>query len=210
MAFIPVPNVAQITLEGIVDRQETINDLYFEVSGGGINPTNLFSITSAVATWWLGNLVPLLSRDWASSRVRGRDLTLANGSVAELSAGNIGGVDQEAAPNNVAACIKLRTSVAGRSFRGRNYIPGVPNNLITLNTLDNTFMNDVETAYNLLTGAGTFLAGWQMVVVSRFTGGSPGVPSHARAAGIATPVTSCLFASPYVRSMRSREIGHGK
>jgi hypothetical protein len=210
MAFIPVPNVAQITMEGAVDRQQTINDIYFEVSGGGITGVNLFAITFAVATWFAGTFAPLLSRDWAAVRVRGRDLTAANSFIAEAGAAAVGGIDEEAAPNNVAACIKLATAVAGRSFRGRNYIPGIPNSKVTLNTLDAGFIADFENAYSSLTGAGTFLAGWEMVVVSRFTGGGPGVPSAPRVAGIATPVTAGIFTSPYVRSMRSREIGHGK
>jgi hypothetical protein len=210
MAFIPVANTAAITMEGTVDRQMTINDIYFEVSGGGVTGVNLEALTFAVANWWSGNIAPLLSRDFQCVRVRGRDLTTVNSFVAEAGALAVGGVDEEAAPNNVAACIKIKTAVSGRSFRGRNYIPGIPNSMVALNTLDPAFINAAQSAYNLLPGAGTFLAGWEMVVVSRFTGGSPGVPSHPRVAGIATPVTGCSFSSPYVRSMRSREIGHGK
>jgi hypothetical protein len=210
MAFIPVPNVAQITLEGSVDRQMTINDIYFEISGGGITGVNLFGLVSTVATWWLSSVITQLSNDFAGVRVRGRDLTAADSFIAEIGAPNIGGVDEEAAPNNVAACIKIATALAGRSFRGRNYVPAVPNSMITLNTLDPAFITAIELAYNQLPGAGTFLAGWQMVVVSRFSGTDVNGDPIPRAAGIATPVVSCLFASPFVRSMRSREIGHGK
>ena len=210
MAFVPVANVAQITLEGSVDRQQTINDLYFEISGGGITPTNILDIVSAAAIWFQTQLAPLLSENWSSVRARARDLTTPLSFVAEATAVATGGVANEAAPNNVAACIKLGTAVAGRSFHGRNYVPAIPNSVITLNTMDPSFISNVELVYNQLLGAGTFLAGWQLVVVSRFTGGSPGVPSVPRVAGIATPVTFAGFVNPFVKSMRSREVGHGK
>jgi hypothetical protein len=41
------------------------------------------------------------------------------------------------------------------------------------------------------------------VVVSRRTLG------ELRPVGVAIPVVSVAFTSPYVRSMRSREVGHG-
>lgn len=210
MAFIPVPNVAHLMLEGSVDRQMTINDLYFEVSGGGVSSANLSALTGAVQGWFTGTLAPLLSRDWSTIRTRGRDLTAQNSFVAEASGTEPGGVDVEAAPNNVAACIKLGTSVSGRSFRGRNYIPALPNSLVELNTMDPAFAANLIGAYISLVGAGVFFAGWQLVVVSRFTGGGPGVPSHPRAPGIATPVVQVSFPTPFVKSMRSREVGHGK
>jgi len=210
MAFVPVPNVALTTLEGFVDRQETINDLYWEISGGGITAVNLQPLCAAVMNWWNTNLAPLLSENWSTSRVRGRDLTAPLSFIAEAAAPQAGGVAVEAAPNNVAGCIKLGSGVAGRSFRGRNFVPAIPNSVITLNTMDPTFISDVEAAYNMLVGAGTFLAGWQLVVVSRFTGGGPGTPSVPRTSGIATPVTLCSFVNPFVKSMRSREVGHGK
>jgi hypothetical protein len=210
MPFVPVPNVAQITLEGTVDRQQTVNDLYFEISGGGITPTNLINIVGAAGIWFQNEIAPLLSENWSSIRARGRDLTSPLSFIAESPCPATGGVATEAAPNNVAACIKLATATAGRSFRGRNFVPAIPNSVITLNTMDSAFIGTVEFAYGLLIGAGTFLAGWQLVVVSRFTGGSPGVPSVPRTTGIATPVIAASFVNPFVKSMRSREVGHGK
>jgi hypothetical protein len=58
-------------------------------------------------------------------------------------------------------------------------------------------------AYTLLVGPGSFEPGWQLVVVSRRTLG------ELRPVGVAIPVVSVAFTSPYVRSMRSREVGHG-
>lgn len=203
MPFQPVPNVAQIKLEGIVDGCQTINDICFEISGGAIDPVNIQTITGLAGAWFATTLAPNLSEDWAPVRAIGVDLGSPTGSTASVGLGGVGGVTGEAAPNNVAACISLRTAQRGRSGHGRNFIPGIPNSLITLNTLDTGFINDLTTAYLELVGAGTFAAGWQLVVVSRRTAGS------LRAEGLPIPVVDVLFTTPFVRSMRSREVGRG-
>ena len=203
MAFIPVPNVAQIQCLGRVDGCLTVNDLYFEISGGGINQTNLAALVFVVSTWFTGNLAPLLSDDWTSERVIGVDLTSNVGPRSELSVSTPGGVAGEANPNNVAACVSFRTGGRGRSSRGRNFVPGIPGSVVTLNTLDPAFISDLIGVYDGVKGPGTFLTGWQWVVVSRFTAGAP------RVAGVPSPVTEVVMVGNTVRSMRSREVGHG-
>lgn len=203
MAFQPVPNVALITISGRVDQQLTVNDLSFEVSGGGITSVNLGNLTDAVENWVSTSLAPSLADVWTCSQVHGVDLSVPNG--VQASSGSIaqGGSSSEAAPNNVAACVSFETGFSGRSFRGRNYVPAIPNDEIVLNTMQGTFMSNMLTAYGALIGAGTFLAGWQWGCVSRRTGGA------ARPSGVISPITAVVFKTPYVRSMRSREIGHG-
>lgn len=203
MAFQPAPNIAQIQVVGRVDGQVTINNLYFEVSGGGITAVNLEAITIAVQNWAVSQLAPELSEDWSFERAIGVDLTLVDGARVEVANPTPGGIAGEAAPNNVACCVSFRTSARGRSYRGRNYIPGIPNTVIDLNAMDPAFLSSISGTYSLMIGAGTFEAGWQWVVLSRQTGGVP------RANGIGSPVTSVTFSTPYVRSMRSRSVGRG-
>lgn len=204
MPYQPVVNVAQVKLEGVVDRQMTINDLYFEISGGGINTTNLSTLAFAVATWWGNELVPNLSEDWSSVRAVAIDLTTATGPSVEMPLSVPGGVGVEAAPNNVAACVKFSTAQRGRFARGRNFVPGVPNSQVLLNTLQPAFINALTTAYSQLVGPGEFVAGWQWVVVSRY------LNNVQRASGLAIPVTGASMVGNVVRSMRSREVGHGR
>lgn len=202
MAFQPAPGIVQATLEGTVDGQLTINDLYF-FSSGTITVGTMTTLLNALLNWFTTNLASLLSDDWSAVRVRLVDLTTATGLTVENPAVQVGGVAGEANPNNVAACVSIRTAQRGRSGRGRNFVPGIPGSVVTLNTLDSGFISDLLTAYSALVGAGTFAAGWQLVVLSRVTGGSP------RANGIGIPVTSVTMVGNSVRSMRSREIGHG-
>jgi hypothetical protein len=203
MPFQPVPNVAQLRLEGRVDGQQTINDVYFEISGGGITPLNLLVILANVSNWWQTAVVPLLSNNFSSLRVTAIDLTTVSGPSVEQATATVGGVGAEAAPNNVAACVSLRTASRGRSYRGRNFVPGIPNSVITLNTLDSAFISDLVDAYTQLVGPGTFVPGWQFCVVSRQNAGV------IRPSGLPIPITSVSMVGNSVRSMRSREIGHG-
>ena len=202
MAFQPVPNVAQVTISGKQDSQLTINDLYFEASGA-ITGASLTNLATNVGNWLSTSLAPLLSQDWSSTVVRAVDLSSATGLTGESPINVTGGVGTEAAPNNVAACVSLRTAQRGRSGRGRNYVPGIPNAEITLNTLSNTFIGNLIDAYFILVGAGSFTPGWELVIVSRQTAGA------LRPTGLAIPVVNVLMTTPYVRSMRSREVGHG-
>jgi hypothetical protein len=203
MSFQPAPGIAQITLHGVVDRQLTINDLFFAISGGVINVPALVEITSNVADWWTTNITPNLSSDWQSTRVIGVDLTTLNGPRFEMTRAVVGGVASEAAPNNVAACVKFLTAFRGRSFRGRNYVPAIPNAQITLNTISGGTIDALVNGYAALVGAGTVAPGWIWVVLSRRTLGA------ARPAGIGSPIVEPSMTTNTVRSMRSREVGHG-
>lgn len=202
MPFQPAPSIGGTVIEGRMDNQLVILDLNW-FSSGGISTGNLSTLAGSLGAWVTSVLTPLLSRDVTFNRVRAIDLGTATGPVVESSFTAVGGVDQESAPNNVAACVSLRTEQRGRSARGRNFVPGVPNNLLTLNTLDAGFITDLVAAYNTLVGPGTLATGWELVVLSRFTG------NVARANGIGIPVTLCTMIGTSVRSMRSREIGHG-
>jgi hypothetical protein len=203
MPFQPVPNVALTRVEGVVDNQLTINDLYWEISGGGINAVNLATLVSAVENWVATQYAPLLSDDWSATRVVGIDLTTVTGPEVIQASTAIGGISGEANPNNVAICVSFRTAQRGRSFRGRNFIPAVPGSVVTLNLIDAGHLSNVLTAYNNLVGAGTFTPGWQFGVVSRRQGGV------LLTNGVITPIISVIATSNFVRSMRSREVGHG-
>lgn len=202
MPFQPAPSIAGLQLRGVVDSQLTINDLYF-FSSGAITPLSLQTLVDGVQDWFATVLTPLLSDDWSSTGVHGVDLGSATGAAADASAINPGGVSGEANPNNVAMVVSFRTAQRGRSGHGRNFVPGIPGSAVTLNTLDPAFISDVLAAYAQLIGAGTFVTGWQWVVLSRQTEG------ELRANGVGIPITSVRSVTQNVKSMRSREVGHG-
>jgi len=210
MAFVPSATEVRAQFEGRIDGQETINDLYFSLPGGYIL-ADIQSLATNLADWFNLSFAAELSENWSTTAVHVRALNVPNGFVVDMGGVTPGGVANEAAPNNVAACISFRTGIAGRSFRGRNYSPAVPNNLVTLNTMDVAFTNAMITVYGLLLpGGGALPGGWIWGVLSQFSGtdilGHP-IP---RAAGVFTPIVNALFVDQTVDSMRNRLPGRGK
>lgn len=205
----PLPLTAgtvKVTLQGRTDGQVTINTLWFTKSGGAVTPSDVNAVATAVGNWYAGTVAPLLADSWSAEIVQAQDMSVGFGAVAQFSLGPTpGGVATEQSPNNVACCVSLRTGSAGRGFRGRNYVPAIPNAAIDINTLDPTFIASIITAYNdLLPGGAVDLGGFTLSVVSHY------LNNVLRGAGLSTPVTSVVLTVPYVRSMRTREVGKGK
>lgn len=211
MPFVPAAECVGVKLEGVIDGQQTINDLYFRLPGGFIL-TDIQSLTTNLVDWFNLALTPNLSEDWTSVAVHSRGLNVPEGFIVDTSTGSVvGGATIEAAPNNVAACISFRTGFAGRSFRGRNYVPGIPNDQVNLNTLEPDWMLAVKAAYDLLLPAGTALpGGWEWVIVSRFSGVDVNGNPIPRTVATVTLVVSTLFTNAIVDSQRRRLPGRGK
>lgn len=211
MAFIPVPQCAQVQIVGQIDGQETINDLYFS-HGSAITIVNLQALADAVDNWYWASILPELSNDFTYLRTIVTDLTTNTSGVAFQSANTgTGGVTGEANPNNVAACISFRTALRGRNWRGRNYIPGVPGSVVTLNTISPTFVTNVQAGYRLLKFGGTAIPGdWSWVVVSRFSGVDVNHKPIPRTSGVVELVTDALFVDSTVDSQRRRLPGRGR
>jgi len=206
MAFVPVENTAKIVIQGSVDGQEVDNDLYFRHTTGVITQADLQSLATQMATWQGGSYNPILNVAYHGRVVKARALDFSFGFIAEASTvGSDGGVSGEAAPNNVTMAVKFNTNFAGRSFRGRNYVPVMTNSEITGNVIDSAFQAAVIAAYSeLLPGGVSQPPGWEWVVVSLVTLGAP------RVAGVFTGIVSVSVTDDIVDSQRRRLPGRGK
>jgi hypothetical protein len=216
MAFVPVPNVALITLNGDTDGQSTVNDLTFVSTAPPITALSLATLTQAIENWYVDNIAPNLSETWIFSHARGRDLTTQASFVfiSATGAGITGGTAGEQSPSNVAANVVFETGLAGRNNHGSNRVPAIPNSLIETNTLDSGWLTAILVAYNLLIAPSTTLpGGWTWVVTSRFSGssivGGKVVPTP-RAEGIFHEIFSTFFADQFVDSQKTRLPKHGQ
>jgi len=205
MPFIPVADVAHVRIEGRMDNQQTVNDLYFRHTTGPIAAADLQGLVVAASTWVISFLAPTLNEGWSGVKCAGRDLTSALGFVAESGlVGVVGGTAGEAAPNNCSMAVSFRTAFAGRSFRGRNYVPCLTNSQVNGNNIDADWAQSVVDAYSeLLFGGGSLPAGWVWVVVSRFTNNEP------RVAGLFNEVFAVTVTDLIVDSQRRRLPGRG-
>lgn len=213
MPFVPVPGTAQVEAIYLLDGQicENVN-YYFKDSA--VTATDLATLLAAHNNAIQDHLLGALDGACSLERVVGRMIDTADGivgiDVTGLPATGTSGDEPE--PNNVTACVSLRTGRAGRSFRGRNYIVGLPDAATTGNTLTPTFRSIVLGYYDQLLALQADI-GWQLVVVSRFSGftivDGKKVPTP-RVEGIATAVTAAIFVDNTVDSQRRRLPGRGR
>lgn len=204
MAFIPVANVCMVELIYTWDGQRCENTLYIEFPGAWTVLT-MTALLTEITDWWSTEMAIELSSDLTLVLVRGSDLSSQNGIFVE-STGNlpVSGVNvTESVPNNVAGCITFGTGLRGRSYRGRNYIPGMTNANVANNTIAPTSLGNIEAAYAALSSyIQNVDIGCDHVVVSRYTNNAP------RTAGITTPVISYTMDN-IVDSQRRRLPGRG-
>lgn len=205
MAFIPVPNVLQAELRFLYGSQRCENVVYFEGSAG-VTPALASSLGGQLVSWWNTHFKTPSPTIMSLVEVYITDLTAADSFTVShvnlLPSAGLSAVDP--LPFNCAHCVSFRTAARGRSGRGRNYVMGLTDSEAAASVISTTRVNLDVAAYQALVGAGTFVAGLQFVVVSRFLNGAP------RTVGIARPVTSVLSVDTTVDSQRRRLPGRGR
>jgi hypothetical protein len=204
MPFVPVANAIQANIRGTYLGEQVENTLYF---GVGTPPTaaGLLAAGNALAMWWQTSVMPNLSIHYTFREVYLVSLVSASAPTATAvqGAGTAGGTVGDGMPGNVALCVSFRTEARGRSFRGRNYVPAVPESDVAGNTISSGFIDPIVAAYSELLVPGDVVTGtWG--VVSRFANGVE------RTTGILTSITAVLVVDNTVDSQRRRLPGRGR
>ena len=212
MAFVPVPNTALVESVYMLDGQIVENTVYMT----SVDPptiTTLAEMIEFVNLTIREQLIPSLVSAIQLLRVVGTLIDVLDGLVyvSTTSLPLSGGDTSAPLPSNTTVCCSLRTDHSGRSFRGRNYIPGMPDAAVTFNTVSVDFRNNVNHYFDVLRSGASEL-GWHHTVVSRFSGftivSGKKVPTP-RVTGIATPVVNTLFVDNTIDSQRRRLPGRG-
>jgi len=204
MAFIPVPNCVQYELRMLFDNQEVENTLWGEFPGtptaAGIN-----DMCEALSGWWVTNIKPNVVSTLQLLEVYGSDQSASTGPESTFvpTGTQAGTLASPALPNNVALCISFRTQLRGRSYRGRNYLPGIAEDGVTNNVFLAARTAMFVSAYTSLIGLFNDNA-QTWVVASRFTSNAP------RITGVAEPITAVVATDPIVDSQRRRLPGRGR
>lgn len=203
MAFIPVPNVAKVTLQWLWAGQ--IVDLTLSVQKASpLTTSDLDTLNTTAVDWWDDglkiwstqalSLVNVNSTDQSSDSAPSIDYPVTPAIPGENTSGSV--------PNNVALVTSWLTDLRGRSFRGRAYTPGIPVNMVSTSTTANpSLVGAHNTIYSDWISRVLALS-FDPVVVSRYTGGAP------RLVGIATPITG-VRTEQYFDSQRRRLAGRG-
>lgn len=186
MAFIPALNTMRVTISMTLSGKIVVCVVYANKETT-IFESDLETIANTVKDWWANELAPLVSGDIALSKVEARDMTTSAGQMYTLPVAPpiYGEAVGQAMSNNVALVLSWRTAYAGRSQRGRTYIPGISESSVHDSRIDTIGAGLFATAGAALTDA-ILTAGYLHVVASFRHNGAP------RATAQLTPVQACV------------------
>lgn len=204
MTYQPVAATIGLELVYTLDNQIVENTLYVR-KDDPVVIDDLLIIADAAIEWWAADIAPTLSNRLTLQRVIGTDLSSATG-PAVLDTGFLpasGGVNSDPVPNNCALCITFATALRGRSFRGRNYIPAIPEANVALNTVDSAVAEDLRAGYANFNSH--LPDGFRHVVVSRTVNGVVQMPS-----ALTNDVISYVLTDLTIDSQRRRLPGRGR
>ena len=211
MAFVPVPNTVLVEVRMLLDAQKIENTLYFEKPGGW-SAGDLVTLGNSFLTWWAAFYAVGVSSAVTLNEIFIRELSTASSIVQTTPAPTphpAGDRSAASLPNNVAVTVSFRTGLSGRFARGRNYVSGLSEDAVVLNTVDSAVLADIQAGYEALQDvASDNTATW--VVVSRFSGvDGDGVPIP-RVEGVTTPITAVIIVDSIIDSQRRRLPGRGQ
>lgn len=179
MPFIPAAGCAKVSLE--YDQTGIPAANIFHVSySGSFDDTVAADIADAIRDVWIAQFMPDLAAGLVFQNVEVRDLSVEAGLVFDFTDDLPvnGGVNQEFA-NNVAATITWQTGAAGRSQRGRSFIPGIPVGAYQKENFIDAFVSNMQTNASAIINAMTS-AGFPLVVASFYHNGAPRVTAQQR------------------------------
>lgn len=184
MAYIRLPAGIRIALEYEVFGKVVVN-VYHVTTTDPIITLKLLDIAQVFKVWWETYMSLVMSPDIALFQLTALNLDEENGEKVTLvvSPAAPGQEVGEAVSNNVAIVASLNTAKTGRSFRGRSYHAGLPENYVAENRISTSAASLIVGYYASLV---TLLAvqNAELVVASFQSGGVP------RAIGVGTPVDS--------------------
>lgn len=204
MPFVPVPNTLAVDVIYEQMGQRVENTLYFEHASPGWTEASINAWLQDLRVLIESELMPLLHAGIALVQLVGTLLDAVDSLsvVLNVSPPFTGSATGDGLPNNVTYTVQFKTNQRGRSFRGRNYVPGIPAQSISGNSVSSGFRTGVLAFYAELLALAT-AEGATWVVVSRFTNGAP------RVTGVTTPVTTAATADTTLDSQRRRLPGRG-
>lgn len=203
MDFIPVSKGAMVELRYLWNSQRVENVLWFE-GPADFSTGDLTALADGVRDWWIDQMRPLTGTDVLLTAVKATAMHSETAPTYELpvTVDNDGTASSTSVYNNTTWVVTMKTVERGRSFRGRNYIVGVPSAIVNENQVSSAYAFGVVGAYAQLLNA-TYVGLNLLSVCSRFHNGAP------RTSGVLTAVTGFGYADFYLDTQRRRSPGRG-
>lgn len=196
MTFVPAINTVKVDHRMLIEGDYAQYSLYFR-SSSLPNTTDVEALCEYLVAQWKAEAAPAISAGAGVTSLYVTDLTSDTAPTWTYTDGLPAGgnVNVESMPSSVALVMSLRTNGRGRSSRGRVYIPGVPESLVSANLATNAY-TQMRTYLNEIVNAS--LEPWTLVVCSRYLDGAP------RSMAYTQDVTSVINTSDSVGTQRRR------
>lgn len=133
--FVPLPAGAQVELVHQLDTQIITNRLWFVNDLPPFDQAALDGLAAGVATWWTDLILPGLSSDLITAAVVAKDWSAEPAPLTSVSVVlTAGGVGSESVSANVAIVVPFVWPIGIRLKKNKNYVGGIPEAEIDLNT----------------------------------------------------------------------------
>jgi len=207
MPFIPAFQTVKVLIRQTFQAEELLNVLWF-ASENPILASTLEDIAAGVGTWWLENLVPILSDQHEIVDVIAIGQDEVNSPQRLVGVNTPGAVAGDPLPGNVALAVTFKSLYRGRSYQGRAFMGGIPRTAI----LTDDYSNAANSGF-----LSAMLDAWD--VLSNYVPGSiDGNPSHVVASHVSagvpretalTSIVTSYSVNAYFDSQRRRLHGRG-
>ena len=173
MAFQKVVDTVAITVVWL-QNVESLTTIFHAELPGGYTQVQVEGLADAVDVLIDAEMLPIMSVDASYVRTEVRGLAEENDKFAENNDRAGPGLDTGAGlPNNVTLSVKKGSGLTGRSARGRWYVVGLSRDKLAANENQFTTSSVAGTVAAVeAVRAGIETAGWDPVIVSRFTAGA--------------------------------------
>lgn len=142
--FISADKTAYVQIVQSLFEQTVVNGFYFQKADSWTRD-DIVDLATAASTAWVGDPQAAQSQDITLTLVRATDVEVDNSFQTEtfVDAGSAGQLTHPSEPGNVALAVKFTTGRAGRSFRGRIFFSGLDTLVVTGNSVDAGYRDDI-------------------------------------------------------------------
>lgn len=133
--FVPVFYGCQVEIIHQLDTEIISNRLWFTFDTGPFTLAELQGCSDGVALWWTDTILPSLSHDLVTASVIAKDWTAdPPPNIAVTTVNTLGGDSGESSSANVAVVVPFLWPLGITLKKNKNYVAGVPEAQIDLNT----------------------------------------------------------------------------